>query len=54
MIGINLNIEILSLKENIKYLRLINSKLRNKNYLLDKKIKKLKEDLEAKREVDVL
>jgi hypothetical protein len=54
MIGINLNIKILSLKENIKYLRLINSKLRNKNYLLDKKIKKLKEDLEAKREVDVL
>ena len=39
MIGINLNIKILSLKENIKYLRLINSKLRNKNYLLDKKIK---------------
>jgi hypothetical protein len=54
MIGINLNIKILSLKENIKYLRLINSKLRNKNYLLDKKIKKLKQDLEAKREVDVL
>jgi|TARA_R110000822_G_scaffold66871_3_gene163273 hypothetical protein len=54
MIGINLNIKILSLKENIKYLRLINSKLRNKNYLLDKKIKKLKQDLEAEKEVDVL
>jgi hypothetical protein len=49
MIGINLNIKILSLKENIKYLRLINSKLRNKNYLLDKKIKKLKQDLEAEK-----
>ena len=54
MIGINLNIKILSLKENIKYLRLINSKLRNKNYLLDKKIKKLKQDLEAEKEADVL
>ena len=54
MIGINLNIKILSLKENIKYLRLINSKLRNKNYLLDKKIKKLKQGLEAEKEVDVL
>ena len=54
MIGINLNIKIVSLKENIKYLRLINSKLRNKNYLLDKKIKKLKQDLEAEKEVDVL
>ena len=54
MIGINLNIKILSLKENIKYLRLINSKLRNKNYLLDKKIKKLKQDLEAEKEFDVL
>jgi|TARA_R110000803_G_scaffold59163_2_gene117626 hypothetical protein len=54
MIGINLNIKILSLKENIKYLRLINSKLRNKNYLLDKKIKKLKQELEAEKEVDVL